>query len=521
MSRSIQKWQSDFTSRGAPEPLQGHLMGEQHYQPLSAAGVWANDPYTWRSTATTGQLIFWDQRNDTAEDRNRTAAAIAETKRLRPLILGGDFFVLTNLDRYGASNMSASLSSWAAWQWAYASRRSGAAVFLRRSQAPASTTVALNYIDAVATYELRFFHDYALNRTERHAGRSLAALSVSLEANTSLLLEYERLKSATVVRQKTDELALIQNNQTRLDSRGRPVNAHQGSMIRGVGAFSSRFYLYGDWFRACKPHNGGCHCDSDPPGTGMEVSGIGIYSTADFATFRQEGNAPILRGYNEPRMVYIPSTRKYHMYLNFPLMVAVASEPTGPWVVQTRPVKLDTPRSGDMNVFVDDDGTPYIIYTSGFHGGADASIRVQRLAKDGLSAVPNATSPPFPPTHCEAPLMFRRGDLYYAAFGHACGCCSEGSELFVFTARHPLGPWAGGEDANRDAGGRRVVAGQSAFVVEVRAAQSNRSTWLWATDQWQSGETRSGNYQYWGALSFGQDGCVRPLEWAQSWELQL
>ena len=51
----------------------------------------------------------------------------------------------------------------------------------------------------------------------------------------------------------------------------------------------------------------------------------------------------------------------------------------------------------------------------------------------------------------EAPLMFRRGDLYYAAFGHAC-CC---------------------------------------------------------------------NFQYWGALSFGRDARVLPLEWAQSWELPL
>jgi hypothetical protein len=168
-------------------------MGEQHYQPLSSAGIWSSDPYTWRSVATTGGLIFWDQRNDTEAERNRTAAAIAETKRLRPLVLEGDFFVLTNLDRFGWSNLSADASSWAAWQWANATQTNGAAVFFRRGDAPASTTVTLNYVDKSAFYELRHFESYSLAKAERCSGAKLAHLEVSIAANSSLLLEYERV----------------------------------------------------------------------------------------------------------------------------------------------------------------------------------------------------------------------------------------------------------------------------------------------------------------------------------------
>ena len=193
MERSVQKWQSDFTGEGLSDPLQGHLMGEQHYQPLSSAGIWSSDPYTWRSVATTGGLIFWDQRNDTEAERNRTAAAIAETKRLRPLVLQGDFFVLTNLDGFGWSNMSADASSWAAWQWANATQTNGAAVFFRRGDAPASTTVTLNYVDKSAVYELRHFESYSLAKAERCSGAKLAHLEVSIAANSSLLLEYERV----------------------------------------------------------------------------------------------------------------------------------------------------------------------------------------------------------------------------------------------------------------------------------------------------------------------------------------
>ena len=122
MERSIHKWQSDYvpaagTTGTMLDQTQGHLMGEQHYQPLSAAGISSSYPYAWRSVATTGGLIFWDQTTDSDVVRNRTAAAVAETKRLRPLILAGDFYHLTSLDQYGWSNISGSANSWAAWQW--------------------------------------------------------------------------------------------------------------------------------------------------------------------------------------------------------------------------------------------------------------------------------------------------------------------------------------------------------------------------------------------------------------------
>ena len=180
MERSIQKWQSDFTSQGDPDPLQGHLMGEQHYQPLSAAGIWAADPYTWRSVATTGGLIFFDQRNLSDSARAQTAAAIAETKRLRPLVLGGDYFVLTNLDRYGFSSLSSAPTSWAAWQWANTSAQNGAALFFRRTAAPESLTAVLNHIDRSATYDVKYYFDYALNHTEQRTGAELQHFTVSL-----------------------------------------------------------------------------------------------------------------------------------------------------------------------------------------------------------------------------------------------------------------------------------------------------------------------------------------------------
>jgi hypothetical protein len=66
---------------------------------LKNSSASSSEPYAWRSGATTGTVIFWDQSNDTAATRNRTAGAVAETKRLRPLILSGNFYQLTGLDQ--------------------------------------------------------------------------------------------------------------------------------------------------------------------------------------------------------------------------------------------------------------------------------------------------------------------------------------------------------------------------------------------------------------------------------------
>jgi hypothetical protein len=334
--------------------------------------------------------------------------------------------------------------------------------------------------------------------------------------------------SSTIPARKVPgRVATITNNITRFDCSGGPLNAHQGSMIRGAGNFSARYYLYGDWFRGCQPLGRGCRCVGDKPG--MKVDGVGIFSTADFTHWRHEdvaggGHLQLFQGSNQPRVAFFPSTGLYHMYLQFPLRLATSISPTGPWQLHRGQIELATNRSGDMNVFVDADGVPYLIYTAGLHAGGDGRIRVQRLSLDGRRAISNATSLPFPPSPCEAPLMFRRKRQYYALFGHNCGCCRQGSEVFVFTASHPLGPWKGGRDINTvdsaDGHQRRVVNGQSAFVLEIVPSAGGSSTFLWAADEWGTGVTRAANHQYWGSLAFYANGSVRPLGYYQhAWQL--
>lgn len=161
---------------------------------MSAPGIGNSDPYTWRSGATTGGLLFWDTRNDTVAIRARTEAAIAETKRLRGLVAGAaNFYILANLDEFGWSDFGPDLSTWAAWQWAGGA--GGAAMFFRRSNASAPTiTVSLFEIDHAARYAVSMSATYTRATNRTMLGAELAELTVGLpQPRASMLLEYARI----------------------------------------------------------------------------------------------------------------------------------------------------------------------------------------------------------------------------------------------------------------------------------------------------------------------------------------
>jgi hypothetical protein len=69
---------------------------------------------------------------------------------------------------------------------------------------------------------------------------------------------------------------------------------------------------------------------------------------------------------------------------------------------------------------------------------------------------------------------------------------------------------------------------QSAFVVPVGGGGGKEPVYLWATDQWGSGSTRAGNWQYWAPLSFTEkrgsgsnSSGIEPLTFQRSWYLDL
>lgn len=186
LTRSVPLWRSDTQCCGKPMPTwdQVQMAGLSLYVPFHTGGVWAFDPYNWRSIATTGANLCPDAR---AKDfpTELAKAAIAEAKALRPFYQG-DFYPLLpiTLDE----------SHWIGWQLHRPDLGAGFAVFFRRASSPYSAVeVALRGIEADAKYELTYYPGYEPKEKRTFIGAELTKLIVTIpSAPASLLIRYEK-----------------------------------------------------------------------------------------------------------------------------------------------------------------------------------------------------------------------------------------------------------------------------------------------------------------------------------------
>ena len=167
---------------------QSMTMGLAHYHPMNAHFAFYATGYAWRSVVTTGLVLAWDVRNDTAAERRTLALAVAETQRLRRYTVAGDVWWLTpqTLDP----------TRWAAWQH-HVPRVGGAAVFFRRHGAAAASMAAgLRGLAAGACYSVQLWDEhYALALNATMAAAALREHAVALPAPaTSALLEYRAVR---------------------------------------------------------------------------------------------------------------------------------------------------------------------------------------------------------------------------------------------------------------------------------------------------------------------------------------
>lgn len=146
--------------------------------------------YQWRSAATTGVAIQWDQRGDSLAMKSLSKLGALETKRLRPLILAGDMHLLTDI------NMSSSV--WAGWQYHDAKTRAGAVQLFRREGCATSTfTVALQKLEPDGLWDVSVYGGggYTHTTTAAMTTAELASLRVSVpRAPGSVVVFYNQTR---------------------------------------------------------------------------------------------------------------------------------------------------------------------------------------------------------------------------------------------------------------------------------------------------------------------------------------
>ena len=368
----------------------------------------------------------------------------------------------------------------------------------------------------------------------RHCQQTLLAFFLAV---FTISCDEKRQSQNVESRPKRFQTVTINNIEPRRDVAGEIIDAHVGCLQ----FFEGRYYLYGTAF-----------------GTNESSLVLNrpfrVYSSPDLERWTYEGellkDQP--RGvYTRPGVVFNPHTHKYVLWYNwFPKLwngqtaVATSDTPVGPFTIVNPNVHVFGSRPGDTNIFgsrpgdgslfVDDDGTGYYIYTSMGDGYA---VRVERLKPDYLG--PTGKTSDILTKGSEAPVLFRRNNLYYALCGPLCPDCPEGSEVLVLTSTSPLGPFTARSNINRRSGngastepgqdilvasrfdeGAPIVPAQQTWVARIPTSEG--PAFIWMGDRWEScpDGVKGHDFQSWSApLKFSPDGDILPIKIVERWHI--
>ncbi|MBW3630596.1 MAG: family 43 glycosylhydrolase [Gemmatimonadetes bacterium] len=321
--------------------------------------------------------------------------------------------------------------------------------------------------------------------------------------------DIERLPHVDSVAPPPGTLPLINfdpagNRLTRFDVEGNAVDAHGGEIRR----FGDTYYWYGEHY--------GCGFEWTIPGT--PFCGFRVYSSPDLVHWTDRGALFDVtehhpwqarcqgrtNGCFRPHVLYNPTTKRYVLWINAydapgGFYVMEATSPTGPFEDRGFP-RLTTSAdafNGDHNLFADDDGTAYLVYTDWRKGG---DLMIEVLGPDFLTGTGRHMRLGL--HNVEAPSMFKRAGRYYITMSDPkCGYCTTGTSYV--SAPTPLGPWSAPKKLTTTSCG-----GQPAHVAEL-PAHGGGSWYLYMSDLWNNGEKNEATGdQFWAALSFDSSGEI-------------
>jgi beta-xylosidase len=310
----------------------------------------------------------------------------------------------------------------------------------------------------------------------------------------------------------------------RFDVNGNAVDAHDGE----IRYFNGKYFLYGTSY----------NCGYSVQHMEYPWCGFKTYSSMDLAHWKDEGYLFNPQGSNwqalcagigcyRPHILYNPGTANYVMWFDggppnpaSSYYVLTSNSPTGPFsLVLPQPTLARAPMLGDENIFEDDDGSAYIVYTASYFDGSPETfkIAIEKLNPsftDSTKEIAHLSLAGDPHPWHESPAMFKRNGLYYIVYGPNCGYCSHTPTEYQ-TAPTPMGPWTYRGILNDTS-----CNGQPTHVVTSKGSGAALfMSDLWSQDRthiddkgnayidWNQGRA---NY-FWGTLSFNGDGSLQPF----------
>ncbi|MFI5751479.1 glycoside hydrolase family 43 protein [Streptomyces sp. NPDC051644] len=355
-----------------------------------------------------------------------------------------------------------------------------------------------------------------------------------------------------------------------LDDKGEPIQAHGGQVVTSKGEDGKPlYYWYGEDRSNGYYDSPGIHVYSSTDLYNWKDEGLALrsmdssdqFDSDDYfrslygsydaeqkeAVYRDLGTKQVSTTVNpaileRPKVIYNEHTRQWVMwvhadgpsetsnaqYAKARAGVAVSDSPTGPfrWIDSYRlhVAPPDEPNhypsqpgmARDMNLFVDDDGTAYIIYSS----EENYSLFISRLNDEytQLATPPEKAvkgvdfTRPYIGAHREAPALFKFDGTYYLITSGATGWSPNPASYA--TATSILGEWTDhGNPVNGD-GAEDTFQSQSTSVIPV---DPENGRFVFMGDRWTPDSLGTSPY-IWLPLSFGEGDSMR-LEWRDTWTL--
>ena len=323
-----------------------------------------------------------------------------------------------------------------------------------------------------------------------------------------------------------------------LDQRGEKLLTGEASVLHHEGNY---YFYFNNWGTCpgvdCCASSAGCAscCFHDPPGGYLPGCGsltngsdpYGIYHTvegyrtADFETWTYMGEALPLASRAaveklgqpgiefRPCVVYSAATKLFVMWYEDrgatgggAYQVATSPTPEGPFV-SILGGSGDLPgkgRAADYSIFVDDDAKAYHVRTG---------IAIVELDATYTKAVALVASFRY---GGEGPTMFKRNGTYYVTAGKGCCACIGGSNVDIFSAPAPAGPWTYAGDVGSKPGVPFNPHSKDNYVTNAQGSATIQigEQFVYLGNQWNTGlkETRPGpgprnhDLLFWGLFDF-------------------
>ncbi|WP_240321480.1 AbfB domain-containing protein [Paenibacillus sp. O199] len=295
----------------------------------------------------------------------------------------------------------------------------------------------------------------------------------------------------------------ITNGSDWLDTAGNPIQANSGNILK-VG---STYYWYGEHAVSGKFDSVNVYTSTDLKNWTFSNAILTKDSATELASSKIE----------RPKVIYNASTKQYVLWAHYEngtdynlgrVAVATSSTPNGKFTYEGSFRPLDY-ESRDMTVFVDTDGTGYLITASRKNGGANDTMAIFKM-NASYTGVESFVGWQFENAYREAPAVVKKGNRYYLFTSQAAGWYpNQGAYA---TASSMTGTWS----ALTPYGNPSAFGSQIHDIATITG--SNTTSYIYMGDRWNP--LNLGEHKHiWLPLTLNDSNGTASLEWYKEWNI--